>query len=106
MQIDFFCVGNRANAIAYIESLPEDEAVDAIHVIDHLAQGHFSELGVKKWHQKIYEVYFKRHNRLFFTIEHNHIYILYACRKHKQKTAKQDKSNILRIFKIFKKTVG
>lgn len=106
MEVEFFCLGSKTSAEAYIRNLSRDEFVDVSHVIQLLSQKRFSVLGVKRWHGKILEVYFKRHNRLFFTIKHNKIYILYACRKMKQKTTKKDKTNILRIYKLFTQYVS
>ena len=106
MKIDFFFVGGKAYALAYIEKLTKEEIIDAFHVIKQLSQRHFSEVGTKKWQDKIYEVYFKRHNRIFFTLKHNKIYILYACRKKKCKTTITDRTNILRIYKLFTQYVS
>ena len=49
------------------------------------------ELQIKPWQGKVWEVYFYKHNRIFYiTIHGNEVYLLHACRKQKNKTEKTD----------------
>ena len=46
---------------------------------------------IKRWENKIYEVYFRKHNRIFYIIaDENNLYLLHVCRKQKNKTEKTD----------------
>ncbi|MFI3212567.1 MAG: type II toxin-antitoxin system RelE/ParE family toxin [Eubacteriales bacterium] len=77
----------------YINSLTTDEQIDAYDVLTQLENGYLNTLHFKRWQGKIYEVYFYKHNRLFYVIVNNeNIYLLHACRKQKNKTEKRDSS--------------
>jgi phage-related protein len=51
----------------------------------------FDKIFYKRWEGKVFEVYFRKHNRIFYvTVDSNDIYLLHACRKQKNKTEKTD----------------
>ena len=55
---------------------------------------------VKKWDKKVYEVYFYKHNRIFYiTVDKDNIYLLHACKKQKNKTEKKDKNIVIKRAK-------
>ena len=54
--------------LEYIDTLEEEERVDAFSVLELLEQGEFDKIFYKKWEKKIYEVYFRKHNRKNFNI--------------------------------------
>ena len=65
--------------------------VDGYHVLQSLEKGNFDGLDIKTWEGKIKEVYFIKHNRIFFIIhEGSTIYVIHACRKQKNKTERRD----------------
>ena len=71
----------------YIDNLRKDESTDGFAVINKLEQGKFDELTIKTWRGKILEVYFYKHNRIFYVIvDDKDIYLLHACRKQKNET--------------------
>ena len=75
----------------YIDKLPTDEKVDGYHVLKCLEKGDFDSIDVKTLDGKIKEVYFIKHNRIFFIIhEGSTIYVIHACRKQKNKTERRD----------------
>jgi phage-related protein len=46
---------------------------------------------IEPWKGKVKEVYFYKHNRIFFVIQNSQtVYILHACRKQKNKTERKD----------------
>lgn len=54
-----------------------------------MEKGKFESILLKKWDKKIYEVYFYKHNRIFYiTVDKDNIYLLHACKKQKNKTEK------------------
>ena len=78
--------------LEYINSLPEYEKIDAYSVMECMENGEFDKIQFKHWEKKIYEVYFQKHNRIFYiTVDKDNIYLLHACRKQKNKTEKNDK---------------
>ena len=78
--------------LEYIDSLPVDEQVDGYSVLKNLEDGKLEQIRFKRWQKKIYEVYFYKHNRIFYvTIDKNTMNLLHACRKQKNKTEKKDK---------------
>ena len=55
-----------------------------------------NELIIKKWQGKISEVYFYKHNRIFYVIsDGENMYLLHACRKQKNKTEKRDSEIVI-----------
>lgn len=84
----------------YITSLTEDEKVDALSVLEDMEKGKTECLTMKKWDGKVWEVYFRKHNRIFYvTVEGTNIYLLHACRKQKNKTEKKDKNIVIKRAK-------
>ena len=70
----------------YIDSLTEDERADALSVLECMENGEFDRILFKRWEKKVYEVYFRKHNRIFYiTVDQDNIYLLHACKKIKQR---------------------
>ncbi len=91
----------------YINSLTLNEQVDAYDVLEQLECGNTDALTIKKWEGKIREVYFYKHNRIFFVVVMNEsIYLLHACRKQKNKTEKKDCKLIVARAKELEKEIG
>lgn len=75
----------------YILNLPEEEKVDGLSVLRDMEDNKFDSLLFKRWESKVFEVYFRKHNRIFYIIaDENNLYLLHACRKQKNKTEKTD----------------
>lgn len=84
----------------YITSLTEEEKVDALSILEDMEKGNMDCLTIKRWQGKIWEVYFRKHNRIFYvTVEKSDIYLLHACRKQKNKTEKKDKNIVIKRAK-------
>lgn len=91
----------------YIDSLTEPERVDAFSVLECMENGELEKIIFKQWEKKIYEVYFQKHNRIFYvTVEEEDIYLLHACRKQKNRTEKTDKKVVIRRAKELGKMLG
>ena len=70
--------------IEYLDSLTEEERVDGLMVMKCMENNEFDKIFFKRWEKKVYEVYFKKHNRIFYiTVDANNLYLLHACRKKK-----------------------
>lgn len=88
---DYESRGGKELVKDYILNLPEEEKIDGLSVLQDMEDGKFDSLSIKKWESKIYEVYFRKHNRIFYIIvDENNLYLLHACRKQKNKTEKTD----------------
>lgn len=88
---DYTSSSGKNYILDYIRSLEKDERVDAYSVRELMEEGKFDRLQFKRWEKKVYEVYFQKHNRIFYvTVDNNDIYLLHACRKQKNKTEKND----------------
>ena len=86
--------GGKDLVMEYIRKLDRTEKADGFKVIEKLEQGKFEELTIKTWRSKISEVYFYKHNRIFYVvIEDKKIYMLHACRKQKNET--EQKTGVL-----------
>ena len=91
----------------YINNLSVDEQIDAFSVLESLENGEFDKIYYKRWEGKIYEVYFKKHNRIFYiTIDKKDVYLLHACKKQKNKTEKNDKKLVEKRVQDLGKQLG
>lgn len=91
----------------YIDSLTEDERVDALSVLECMENEEFDRILFKRWEKKVYEVYFRKHNRIFFiTVDQDNIYLLHACRKQKNQTEKKDKKIVVKRAKELGRLLG
>lgn len=91
----------------YIDSLTEPERIDALSVLECMENGDFNKILFKRWEKKVYEVYFRKHNRIFYiTADSENIYLLHACRKQKNQTEKKDKKIVTKRAKELGKLLG
>lgn len=92
MKINSYYSKNGTDLIEkYIQNLTMDEQVDAYDVLRQLEQGKTDTLFIKRWEGKVQEVYFYKHNRIFYVVaDKDNIYLLHACRKQKNKTEMKD----------------
>lgn len=84
----------------YIDKLSINEQVDGYSVLQAFEEDRMDELTIKPWQGKIWEVYFYKHNRIFYvTIENKDVYLLHACKKQKNKTELKDKNIVIKRAK-------
>ena len=62
----------------FVSGLSNKERVDYYRVLERMSIGKIEEVDTKKWRDKIFEVYFKNSNRLFYIIEKGVIFLIYA----------------------------
>lgn len=94
--ISYFSSGGKDLIRKYIDDLQLNERVDGYRVLECIEQDRMDELVIKPWQGKVWEVYFYKHNRIFYvTVQGDKTYLLHACRKQKNKTEKTD-SNIIK----------
>lgn len=87
----YYNASGKDQILKYIEKLSKDEKIDGYHVLQCMEQDRMDELQIKPWQGKVWEVYFYKHNRIFYvTIHGDEVYLLHACRKQKNKTEKTD----------------
>lgn len=96
----YHSTGGKDLIMEYIMSLTEEEKVDGLSVLEDMENGKTDCLNMKRWEGKIWEVYFRKHNRIFYiTADENNLYLLHACRKQKNKTEKKDKNVVIKRAK-------
>jgi len=92
--------GGKNLILEYINSLSKDEELDGLAVLEYMEDDKLDELTIKPWRGSIHEVYFFKHNRIFYvSIENKNAYLLHACRKQKNKTEKKDADMIIKRAK-------
>lgn len=108
MKLYYFQSRSGKNLILeYVDSLPNDERVDGYSVLKCLEEGKMEQVRFKRWEKKVYEVYFYKHNRIFYvTVDKDKIYLLHACRKQKNRTEKRDKDIVENRAKELGKELG
>lgn len=98
--ISYYSSSGKDLILKYIDSLELNERIDGYNVLKCMEEGRFDELKIKPWQGKIWEVYFYKHNRLFYvTVRNERIYLLHSCRKQKNKTEKTDMQVVLKRAK-------
>lgn len=96
----YYTSGGKDVIIDYINGLSKDEKADGYFVLKEMENGNLDRLHIESWQGKISEVYFYKHNRIFYImIEQEDIYLLHACKKQKNKTEKTDKEIVLKRAK-------
>lgn len=108
MVLHSYCSASGKDLILdYINNLPENEKTDGFSVMEYMEKGEFDKIKFKRWEKKVYEVYFQKHNRIFYiTVDKENIYLLHACRKQKNKTEKNDAKIVRKRAKELGKHLG
>ena len=84
----------------YINSLSKAEVIDGLSVLEKFENDEIDTLTIKPWQGKISEVYFYKHNRIFYIVVNgDDVYMLHACRKKKNKTEKRDSEIVIKRAK-------
>lgn len=92
--------GGKNLILDYIRKLDATERTDGFSVLKKFEEDKFDELTIKPWQGKISEVYFYKHNRIFYVIaDEKDMYLLHACRKQKNKTEKTDSETVIKRAK-------
>jgi phage-related protein len=96
--------GGKDLIMEYIDNLSKAERVDGLSVLEKFERDELDTLIIKPWQGKINEVYFYKHNRIFYVvIDGQDVYMLHACRKQKNKTEKQDSAIVTKRAKELSK---
>ena len=104
---DYQTKSGKGVVMEYIKSLPDAERVDGLSVLENMRNGHMERITFKRWEKKVYEVYFYKHNRIFYIVaDGENIYLLHACKKQKGKTEKRDKNLVIKRTKELEKLIG
>ena len=92
--------GGKDLIMEYIDSLSKTEISDGLSVLEKFEKNELDTLIIKPWQGKISEVYFYKHNRIFYVVvDGQDVYMLHACRKQKNKTEKQDSTIVIKRAK-------
>jgi len=92
--------GGKDLILDYIMSLSKPEIVDGLSVLENFEKNELEKLIIKPWQGRVWEVYFFKHNRIFYVvIEDSDVYLLHACRKQKNKTEQKDSEIIIKRAK-------
>ena len=92
--------GGKDLILDYIMGLSKAEIVDGLSVLENFEKDEREKLNIKPWQGKVWEVYFYKHNRIFYVaIEDTDVYMLHACRKQKNKTEKTDSDIVIKRAK-------
>lgn len=80
----------------YLDSLNKEERAEGYKILSLLESGSFEimdSLDLKPIEGKVWEIRFRRHNRLFYVLlDKENIYLLHACKKQKNTTENKDKA--------------
>lgn len=103
----YYSSSGRDLVFEYIDSLPAIERADGFSVLELMRDGRLDELYTKPWEKKVYEVYFLKHNRIFYVAaDGDNLYLLHACRKQKNKTERKDAALVRKRAKELGASLG
>ncbi len=77
----------------YLRNLPDKERAEGAAILNgltYIGLDALTELNTRQIDGKLWEIKFRRHNRLFYIISTDAIYIVHACKKQKEKAEKKD----------------
>ena len=108
MKIHYYESSSGKNLIyKYIDKLSVKEQVDGYSVLEYLENDEWDKVQYKQWHRKVFEVYFYKHNRIFYVISNGEaLYCLHACRKQTNKNEEKDKTIVMNRAKELGKLLG
>lgn len=90
--ITYCTLGGKDLILEYLDNLPIKESAEGYVILEALNSYGYDALGSLNTRQikgKLWEIKFRRHNRIFYCIvENNCIYLLHACKKQKGKAEK------------------
>jgi len=93
-------LGGKDLIMDYILSLSKPEIIDGLSVLECFGKDELDKLTIKTWQGKVWEVYFYKHNRIFYVaIDGKDVYMLHACRKQKSKTELNDRNIVVKRAK-------
>ena len=96
----YYTAGGKDLILGYINSLSKMEIVDGLSVLEKFEKDELEFLNIKPWQGKVSEVYFYKHNRIYYVIlDGQDVYMLHACRKQKNKTEKRDSEIVIKRAK-------
>ena len=76
----------------YLNNLPVSEKAEGYFILDMLEEqgvAYFKNLNIRQIEGKIWEIKFRRHNRIFYILlNEDNLYLLHACKKQKGKAEK------------------
>jgi phage-related protein len=99
--------GGKDLILDYIMNLSKLEIIDGLSVLEYFEKDELDKLSIKQWQGKVWEVYFYKHNRIFYVaINNTDAYMLHACRKQKNKTEKSDSEIVKKRAKELSKSLS
>jgi phage-related protein len=104
---EFRSVGGKSYIRKFLDTLSAEEKSFGEDIILHLEEEGLDGLDTKRWQGKIWEIYFPKHNRIFYVTQNdNDIYLLHACKKQKNKTEKADREVVIKRTQILEIQLG
>lgn len=80
----------------FLDSLSKRESAEGYHILEILENGDVSDLAklnIKHFQDKVWEIKFWKHNRMFYIMnDEENIYLLHGCKKQKNAAEKIDKT--------------
>lgn len=88
-------IGGKDLIREFINSLTHEEKVEGLSILERLENGSIDVLdclNIKKFKGKIWEIKFRKFNRIFYVLlKDDNIYLLHACKKQKNAAELFDK---------------
>lgn len=85
----YFTTGGKDLIKEYLDRLPKPEKAEGYYILEMLethGRSYLSVLNTRQIEGRIWEIKFRRHNRIFYVLlDEDNLYLLHACKKQKGK---------------------
>ncbi len=107
MHIQFYKTNSGKNLIIeFLDSLSIEERAEGYYILEKLERGTVTDLrllNIKHFVDKIWEIKFRKFNRLFYVLKNKDtIYFLHGCKKQKNATELKDRNLVIKRAKEIK----
>lgn len=86
--------GGKDLILDFIKSLNQNEKAEGLYILNKLELGSIDDLNsldIKPIEGKVWEIRFRRFNRIFYVLQENeNIYLLHGCKKQKNTAENKD----------------
>ena len=85
----YFTLGGKDLIREYLNNLPKSEKAEGYYILEMLelhGPTYLNTLNTRQIEGKVWEIKFRRHNRIFYVlVDKDNLYLLHACKKQKGK---------------------
>lgn len=107
MKVHSYCThGGKDLILEFLNALRSEEKAEGLYILEQLEKGSLDDLNkldIKHFEGKLWEIKFRKFNRIFYMLKDNeNIYLLHACKKQKNAAESMDRNLAIKRSKEVK----